>query len=71
MLLERQLEFRTHSTLLSMNALSDLFRRPNHTMRPLDKVVVVAAEALISTQSLVVRVMKKTTPMIKKISKPH
>jgi len=40
-------------------------------MRPLDKVVVVAAEALISTQSLVVRVMKKTTPMIKKISKPH
>ena len=37
----------------------------------LDKVVVVAAEALISTQSLVVRVMKKKTPMMKKTLKLH
>jgi len=68
--LERQLEFLTCSILLSKSMLRDLFKQPSHTMRPLDKLIVVAAEVLISTQSLVVRVMKKTTPMMKKILKP-
>jgi len=40
-------------------------------MRPSDKVVVVAAETLISTQSLVVRVMMKTSATMKKILKLH
>jgi len=67
--LERHLDTPIHTTSLSKSASKDLFRQPNNMAHPWDKIVVLAAEVVISTQSLVVRVTKKTIPKMWKILK--